>query len=106
MMRLNGLAVCILGVSLFSTPAHAQVAADLVAAPEIPPTNAFAPHTPAGMVVIGSDVWFGDAAQGLRHYVPVDPANTDALNVGTLQFDTNPQFSMGGGSCFIWCSVG
>jgi len=106
MMRLSGLAVCVLGVSMFSTPAHAQLTADLVAAPGIPTNNDFAPHTPAGMVVIGSDVWFGDAAQGLRHYIPTDPTNADPLNTGTLQFDINTQFSMGGGSCFIWCSVG
>jgi hypothetical protein len=89
-----------------SALADAQVAADLVAAPGIPANSPLAPHTPAGMVVIGSDIWFGDEAQGLRHYVPVDPNNTDPLNTGNLMFDSNPQFSAGGGSCFLWCSVG
>ena len=104
-MRLNVAVVCILRAFLLSAPAGAQVAADLVAAPGIPANNAFAPHTPAGMVVIGSDIWFEDEAQGLRHYLPVDPNNTDPLNTGNLIFDTNPQFSAGGGSSVIWCSV-
>ena len=86
--------------------ANAQVAADLVAAPGIPAGNAFAPHTPSGTVIIGSNIWVGDEAQGLRHYIPVDPNNADPINTGQLMFDTNSEWSIGGGSCFIWCSVG
>jgi hypothetical protein len=105
-MKLNRAVVCFLGALWLSAPAGAQVAADLVAASGIPANNLFAPHTPAGMVVIGSDIWFGDAAQGLRHYLPVDPNNVDPLNTGNLMFDTNPQFSLGGGSCVLFCSIG
>src|SRR5215469_5879555 len=92
---------------LASVPAGAQVTADLVAGPGIGGPGPEAPHTPAGMLVIGSNVWFGDAAQGLRHYLPVDPNNTDPINTGQLVFDSNPEFSIGGGTaCIPWCSVG
>src|SRR6516164_10107414 len=91
---------------LMAVPGTAQVAADLVAGPGVGGPGPEAPHTPAGMVVIGSNVWFGDAAQGFRHYIPVDPNNIDPLNTGTLKFDINTEFSIGGGSCFLWCSVG
>lgn len=90
---------------LLSVPGSAQVAADLVAAPGIGPGPA-APHTPAGIVIIGSNIWVGDAAQGFRHYLPVDPNNTNPINTGQLVFDINTEWSIGGGSCFIWCSVG
>ncbi len=87
--------------------AFAQVQADLVAATGIPQGNIFAPHTPAGMVIIGDNLWVGDEAQGLRHYLPVDPANTDPINTGRLMFDTNSEWSMGGGTaCTPWCGVG
>ncbi len=56
--------------------------------------------------LIGNNLWVGDEAQGLRHYIPVDPANNDPLNTGNLQFDISPEWSVGGGSCLIWCSVG
>jgi hypothetical protein len=87
--------------------AAAQAPADLVAVSGVPQGNLFAPHTPAGMVIIGHDVWVGDEAQGLRHYVPVDPANTDPINTGQLMFDVNTEWSMGGGTaCTPWCGVG
>ncbi|HKE26768.1 MAG TPA: hypothetical protein VKB88_30660 [Bryobacteraceae bacterium] len=106
-MKLKKFVMCAAIVALLpSIPASAQVAADLVAGPGIGGPGPEAPHTPAGMVVIGSNVWFGDAAQGFRHYIPVDPNNIDPLNTGTLQFDINTEFSIGGGSCFLWCSVG
>jgi hypothetical protein len=97
---------CILAALLSAAPAGAQVVADLVAGPGIGGPGPEAPHNPAGMAVVGSDVWFGDAAQGFRHYISVDPNNTDPLNTGTLMFDINPSFSLGGGSCVLWCSVG
>jgi hypothetical protein len=91
---------------LVSMPVSAQVAADLVAGPGIGGPGPEAPHTPAGVVIIGSNIWVGDAAQGFRHYLPVDPNNADPINTGQLKFDINPDWSIGGGSCFIWCSVG
>jgi len=106
-MKLNSLAIGILAAFLASAPAGAQVAADLVAAPEIPAGSIFAPNTPAGVVIIGPNLWVGDGAQGLHHYVPVDPANTDPINTGQLKFDINTEWSMGGGTaCVPWCSVG
>jgi hypothetical protein len=106
-MKRHSLAIGILAAFLASTPAGAQVAADLVAAPQIPAGRLFAPHTPAGVVIIGSNLWVGDAAQGLRHYIPVDPANTDPINTGQLMFDIATDWSMGGGGlCIPWCSVG
>jgi hypothetical protein len=91
---------------IVTASASAQIAADLVAAPEIPAGSIFAPHTPSGFVAIGTNVWVGGEAQGLRHYIPVDPNNADPLNTGQLMFDINTEWSVGGGSCFIWCSVG
>lgn len=108
-MRTNTLmkaTICAAAACLASVPCSAQVAADLVAGPGIPAGNLFAPHTPAGMVFIGSNLWAGDEAQGFRHYIPVDPNNPDPINTGQLMFDTDPNWSVGGGSCFIWCSVG
>ncbi len=93
-------------IMLASVTAGAQVVADLVAAPEIPAGSAFAPHTPAGVAIVGTNIWIGDAAQGFRHYIPVDPNNADPINSGQLKFDTDPNFSVGGGSCFLFCSVG
>jgi hypothetical protein len=65
-----------------------------------------APHTPAGTAIIGNNIWVGDEAQSFRHYIPVDPNNADPLNTGQLQFDNATNWSIGGGSCFLWCSVG
>ncbi len=105
-MKLTKMMMWIPVIVLASATAGAQVVADLVAAPEIPAGSAFAPHTPAGVAIVGTNIWVGDAAQGFRHYVPVDPNNTDPINMGQLKFDIDPNFSIGGGSCFLFCSVG
>jgi hypothetical protein len=102
-MKLTKVMIWIPLVALASATGSAQVIADLVAGPGIGPGPA-APHTPAGMAVVGTNIWFGDEAQGFRHYIPVDPANTDPINTGQLEFDINTNFSMGGGSCFLFCS--
>jgi hypothetical protein len=100
-------ALCILATAFISAPADAQINAELVAASGIPAGNNFAPHTPAGLMTIGTNVWVGDGAQGLRHYAPVDPNNTDPINTGQLEFDINTEWSIGGGTaCVPWCSVG
>jgi hypothetical protein len=70
------------------------VPADLVAVSDLPQGSLFAPHTPAGVVIIGKDIWVGDGAEGLRHYVPVDPANADPINTGQLMFDINTEWSI------------
>ena len=106
-MQSKTLAIAVASATfLISAPATAQVLADLVAGPGIGGPGPEAPHTPAGAVIIGNNLWVGDEAQGFRHYIPVDPTNTDPLNTGQLQFDTNSSWSIGGGSCFLWCSVG
>ncbi len=105
-MKLKTIAVGGLWALLASTQGRAQIA-ELVAGTEIPAGSVFAPHTPAGVVIIGPNLWVGDGAQGLRHYVPVDPANTDPINTGNLMFDINTEWSIGGGTdCIPWCSVG
>ncbi len=95
-MNLSTLSICILGTLLAVAPAAAQVVPDLVAASGIPAGDAAAPHTPSGTVIIGNNLWVGDEAQGLRHYIPVDPANTDPLNTGNLVFDSAPDWSVRG----------
>ena len=104
-MNLTKTMMLIPAIVLASATADAQVVANLVAAPGIGPGPA-APHTPAGMAIVGTNVWVGDGAQGFRHYIPVDPNNADPINTGQLQFDINPNLSVGGGSCFLFCSVG
>lgn len=106
MKKFKDVAMCALAALSAVLPCTAQVAADLVAASGIPTGSDFAPHTPAGIVIIGENLWAGDEAQGLRHYIPVDPNNVDPLNSGQLMFDKDPNWSIGGGSCFIFCSVG
>ena len=101
------LITCTLTAILALANAFAQLAADLVAQTGIPVGSIFAPHTPSGMVIIGSNVWVGDEAQGFRHYALVDPNNADPINTGQLMFDTDPNWSIGGGTaCVPWCSVG
>jgi hypothetical protein len=95
---LNGLAMCAIAGLFTTLPTSAQVAADLVAVPGIGPGPA-APNTPAGVVIIGSNIWVGDAAQGFRHNLPVDPNNADPINTGRLMFDINTDWSIGGYSC-------
>ena len=57
--------------------------------------------------MIGTHVWVGDEVQGLHHYVTVDPNNIDPVNTGKFVFDTNSEWSMGGGTaCIPWCSIG
>jgi hypothetical protein len=34
------------------------------------------------MLIIGANLWVGEEAQGLRHYIPVDPNNVDPVNTG------------------------
>src|SRR5689334_22758649 len=96
-MKLTKMILSIPVIMLASATADAQVVADLVAAPQIPSGSMFAPHTPAGVAIVGNNIWVGDAAQGFRHYIPVDPNNADPINSGQWEFDTDPNFSIGGG---------
>ena len=99
-MKLKTVGIGVFSALLASVPAGAQVVADLVAASGIPAGNLLALHTPAGMVIIGNNVWVGDEVQGLRHYLPVDAANLDPINTGQFQFDINTEWSMGGGTAW------
>ena len=35
-----------------------------------------------GMLIIGANLWVGEEAQGLGHYIPVDPNKFDPVNTG------------------------
>jgi hypothetical protein len=88
-------------------PAHAQVSATQRAGFNLPAGQTPAPNTPGGAVVIGSNLYTGDGANGFRHWRPADPANPDPINSGILVFDTSPGFSLGGGGlCIFFCQVG
>jgi hypothetical protein len=106
-MKVTAVMAVITVFSCVAGSAVAQVPADLVAVSEVPAGNLFAPHTPAGMVIIGNNLWVGDEAQGLRHYLPVDPTNTNPINTGQVMFDIYTEWSVGGGTaCIPWCGVG
>ena len=106
-MKLKRVGIGIAAGLLACASAGAQAPAVLVTASGIPAGNIFAPHTPAGMLIIGANIWVGDEVQGLHHYIPVDPNNIDPVNTGQWMFDTNTEWSMGGGgACVPWCSVG
>jgi len=81
-MKLNRAPIWIVTVLSAAPRASAQVAADPVAEAGIPAGNIFAADTPAGMMIIGANLWVGEEAQGLRHYIPVDPNNVDPVNTG------------------------
>jgi hypothetical protein len=34
------------------------------------------------MLIIGANLWVGEEAQGLGHYIPVDPNKFDPVNTG------------------------
>ena len=73
----------------------------------LPAGQVAAPNTPGGAVVVGSNLYTGDAANGFRHWRPLDASNPDPLNNGILVFDSDPSKSLGGGElCFFFCQVG
>jgi hypothetical protein len=87
--------------------AQAQIVATQRAGQGLPAGQTIAPNTPGGMVLIGSDIFIGDGAQGLRHLAPVDQTNPDPVNSGTLVFDIDQSHSVGGGTlCLPFCQVG
>ena len=81
-MKVNRAAIWIVAALSAAAHASAQVAADPVAEAGIPAGNIFAADTPAGMMIIGANLWVGEEAQGLRHYIAVDPNNVDPVNTG------------------------
>ena len=94
-------------ISLAATAVHGQILATERAAFGLPPGQVPAPNTPAGAVVVGSNLYTGDGAQGFRHWLPADPTNPDPVNNGILVYDGSTQFSLGGGGlCLPFCQVG
>ena len=81
-MKLNRAPIWIVTVLSAAPRASAQVAADPVAEAGIPAGNIFAADTPAGMMIIGANLFVAEEAQGLRHYIPADPNNVDPVNTG------------------------
>jgi len=59
-------------------------------------------------MLVGSDIFIGDATKGLNHYIPVlsDTPNPDPVNTGTLVFDNNQGNSLGPGNCIGLCQIG
>ncbi len=103
----SAMAVAACAALPFASSAQAQIVATQRAGQGLPPGQTIAPNTPGGMVLIGSDIWYGDGAQGLRHLAPADPTNPDPVNSGTLVFDTDQSHSIGGGTlCFPFCQIG
>lgn len=101
-------ALTFLAVALPAPIAHAQLQAAQRAGFNLPAGQVPAPNTPGGGVVVGSHVYATDQVNGLRHYMPADPANPDPVNTGFLVFDsTNDGMSLGGGGlCFVLCKGG
>ncbi len=87
--------------------AQAQVPATLRVATGLPVGQTPAPNTQGGGVIVGNNVYTGDAANGFRHWKPLDPANPDPVNTGILVFDPNTSMSLGGTElCVFFCKVG
>jgi len=102
-------AIAVCAALPFASSAQAQVVATQRAGQGLPPGQVQAPASPGGMVLIGSDIWYGDVNWGLRHLIPDPnaPVPADSVNNGTLVFDLDQSHSIGGnGLCLPFCSVG
>jgi hypothetical protein len=94
-------------VSLADAQVTTRVQATQVAGFGLPPGQTFAPSTPGGAVVAGSQFWSGDGTEGFLHWLPADPNNPDPIDTGILVPDQTVNKSIGGGTeCFIFCHVG
>ena len=99
----------LIGISLLgSAAAQAQIQATERAAFHLPPSQTVAPNTPGGGVVVGSNVYEADGAQGFVHLMPDDPNNPDPVNNGILKYDPRiGSFTLGGGAvCIPFCKLG
>ena len=106
-MRRNYIGTLVLCSLAGSVAVHGQVLATQRAGFNLPLGQVPAPNTPGGAVVLGSNLYTGDGANGFRHWKPADPANPDPINSGFLVFDSTAGFSWGGGGlCFDFCQVG
>jgi hypothetical protein len=88
--------------------ARGQVQATQRAGFGLPPGQVAAPNTPSGGVVVGSNVYIDDGAQGFMHLMPADPTNPDPVNSGILVYDPRiGSFTLGGGgACIPFCKLG
>ena len=96
---------------LFSTVAavalNGQVLATQRAGFNLPAGQVPAPNTPGGAVVVGSNLYTGDGANGFRHWKAADSTNSDPINTGLLVYDQTLGFGLGGGGlCLPFCQVG
>ena len=58
-------------------------------------------------MVVGSNLYTGDGAQGFRHWKAADAGNPDPVNSGILVFDPTIGYSLGGTLlCLPFCQVG
>jgi hypothetical protein len=92
----------------FLVSAQAQVQATQRAGFGLPPGQTVAPNTPGGGVVVGSNVYIDDGAQGFIHLMPADSTNPDPVNNGILVYDPRiGSFTLGGGgTCIPFCKLG
>jgi hypothetical protein len=92
----------------WGTQAWSQVHATQRAGFNLPHGETAAPNTPGGGAVVGNRIYVSDAVNGVRHYVPVNPANPDPINTGILVYDAVTDGTSLGGSelCFFFCKVG
>jgi hypothetical protein len=88
--------------------AYGQVLATQRAGFNLPAGQTVAPNTPGGGVVVGSNVYIDDGAQGFIHLMPADPNNPDPVNSGDLMYDPRiGSFTLGGGgTCIPFCKLG
>ena len=73
-MKLNREAIWIVTALSAAAPVSTQVAADPVAEAGIPTGNTFAADTPAGMMIIGANLWVGGG--GIRP-PPLHPGGSE-----------------------------
>ena len=92
-------------VLLAGASAFAQIPATQRAGFNLPIGQVPAPNTPGGAAIVFGGFFEGDGAQGLRQFLPADPANPDPLNSGFLVFDAFNSLG-GGGLCFPMCKAG
>jgi hypothetical protein len=89
-------------------PAQGQILATQRAGFGLPPGQVAAPNTPGGGVVVGSNLYIDDGAQGFMHLMPADPTNADPVNTGILVYAPRiGSFTLGGGGvCMPFCKLG
>lgn len=103
------LLVLIAAVALISlASAQGPILATQRAGFHLPPGQTVSPNTPGGAVVVGSNVYIDDGAQGFIHLMPADPNNPDPVNSGILVYDPRiGSFTLGGGGfCGPFCKLG